>query len=245
MTQPRGSGFRLTPIPRYYDDHAAGDARVLRRMLPALAAGVPGHCPRSGRARAVGARPASSHRAAVTSHRAPADGSPSTALVVLVPGLGLDARAWSAVRASLRGPSVVVHAALDGSSRGRETDLHVEQQSRRLIAALPPGRDVVLVGHSASCPVVVDVATRTSRVVGLVLVGPVTDPQARSWPRMLGSVAAHGGTGAPVGGTTPRAAVPVDRADVDAARHEPDAPLPHARGPLQAVGTHAHHPRTA
>lgn len=32
---------------------------------------------------------------------------------------------------------------------------------------------------------VVDAATRTSAVVGLVLVGPVTDPDAVSWPGML------------------------------------------------------------
>ena len=121
----------------------------------------------------------------MTSRRAPGEASPSTALVVLVPGLGLDARAWTAVRARLRGPGLVVTLPSMGRRAGRETDLHVEQQSRRLLAALPPGRDVVLVGHSASCPVVVDVATRTSRVVGLVLVGPVTDPEARSWPRML------------------------------------------------------------
>lgn len=49
-------------------------------------------------------------------------------------------------------------------------------------------------GHSASCPVVVNAASRSSDVVGLVLVGPVTDPAAQSWPRMLvqwGRTAAH------------------------------------------------------
>jgi pimeloyl-ACP methyl ester carboxylesterase len=118
----------------------------------------------------------------------------SGALVVLVPGLGLDARAWSAVRDGLTGPSIVVTLPSMGRRAGRETDLHVEQQSRRLVAALPPGSDVVLVGHSASCPVVVDVARRTPSVVGTVLVGPVTDPEARTWPRMLGQwlrTAAH------------------------------------------------------
>lgn len=130
----------------------------------------------------------------MTSRHASTDASGSAALVVLVPGLGLDARAWSAVRDGMTGPSVVVTLPSMGRRAGRETDLHVEQQSRRLVAALPPGRDVVLVGHSASCPVVVDVATRTSSVVGTVLVGPVTDPDARTWPRMLGQwvrTAAH------------------------------------------------------
>lgn len=130
----------------------------------------------------------------MTSRHASKEAAGSAALVVLVPGLGLDARAWSAVRDVLTGPSVVVTLPSMGRRAGRETDLHVEQQSRRLVAALPPGRDVVLVGHSASCPVVVDVAGRTSSVVGTVLVGPVTDPEARTWPRMLGQwvrTAAH------------------------------------------------------
>jgi pimeloyl-ACP methyl ester carboxylesterase len=44
---------------------------------------------------------------------------------------------------------------------------------------------VVLVGWSASCGVVVEAARRSPRVAGLVLIGPVTDPRARTWPRML------------------------------------------------------------
>ena len=104
----------------------------------------------------------------------------------MVPGLGLDARAWTAVRARLTGPTLVVTLPSMGRRAGRAADLHVEQQGGRLLAALPPGRDVILIGHSASCPVVVDVATRESRVVGLVLIGPVTDPEGRTWPRMLG-----------------------------------------------------------
>lgn len=117
-------------------------------------------------------------------HGAPQD-EPSRVVVVLVPGLGLDARAWASVRHLLTGPSLVVPLPSMGGPAGRGTDLRVEQQSRRLISALPPGRRVILVGHSASCPVVVDAATRTSAVAGLVLVGPVTDPAARSWPRLL------------------------------------------------------------
>lgn len=102
-----------------------------------------------------------------------------------MPGLGLDARAWTAVRARLTGPSLVVTLPSMGRRAGRGTDLHAEEQSRRLIAALPVTGDLILVAHSASCPVVVDAATRSSRVVGLVVIGPVTDPRQRSWPRML------------------------------------------------------------
>ncbi|WP_367180058.1 alpha/beta fold hydrolase [uncultured Phycicoccus sp.] len=65
------------------------------------------------------------------------------------------------------------------------TDLAVDAQSRRLGACLPTGAPLVLVGHSASCPVVVDTACRVPEVAGLVLVAPVTDTRARTWPRMV------------------------------------------------------------
>lgn len=111
--------------------------------------------------------------------------SRSTPTVVFVPGLGLDARSWAAVRARLTVPSLVVTLPTLGRHPSRGADLHVEAQSRRLLEALPPEGDVILVAHSAGCPVVVDAASRVSRVVGLVLVAPVTDPRGRSWPRML------------------------------------------------------------
>ncbi|RVX41673.1 pimeloyl-ACP methyl ester carboxylesterase [Nonomuraea polychroma] len=49
---------------------------------------------------------------------------------------------------------------------------------------LPPA---CLVGCSFGCQLAVDVAVRhPERVHSLVLVGPTVDPQARSWPRMIG-----------------------------------------------------------
>lgn len=72
-----------------------------------------------------------------------------------------------------------------GSTAPRGTDLYVETQARRLLETLPTDAPLILVGHSASCPVVVQVAASSPDVVGLVLVGPVTDPAARTWPRML------------------------------------------------------------
>lgn len=108
------------------------------------------------------------------------------ALVVLVPGLGLDARSWDRVRALLPGESDVVTLPSVGRRAPRGSDLTVEELGRRLVAALPVGRRLVLVGLSVGCPVVVEAASRTSAVVGLVLVGPVTDPTASTWPRMLG-----------------------------------------------------------
>jgi pimeloyl-ACP methyl ester carboxylesterase len=115
-------------------------------------------------------------------------------LVVLVPGLGLGADAWKAVRDELQGPSIVVLLPSLGQPAPRPADLNAEAQATRLLELLPKGTPTILVGHSASCPVLVNVAARSGDVVGLVLVGPVTDPTAQSWPRMLrqwGRTAAH------------------------------------------------------
>lgn len=106
-------------------------------------------------------------------------------VVVLVPGLGLDARAWQLVRKEIDGPSSVVLLPSMGQRAPRGSALSVESQATRLMASLPKEAPVVLVGHSASCPVVVEAARRTAQVVGLVLVGAVTDPAAPTWPRML------------------------------------------------------------
>ena len=106
-------------------------------------------------------------------------------VVVFVPGLGLDSRSWQRVRDELSGPSVVVLLPSMGEPAPRGTALSVERQAERLLQRLPRGASAILVGHSASCPVVVEAARHTDDVVGLVLVGPVTDPGARTWPRML------------------------------------------------------------
>ena len=81
-----------------------------------------------------------------------------------------------------------------GQPARRPADLRTEAHASRLLESLPTGTPTILVGHSASCPVVVNAAARSDDMVGLVLVGPVTDPAAQSWPRMLrqwGRTAAH------------------------------------------------------
>lgn len=108
-----------------------------------------------------------------------------TPLVVFVPGLGLDGRSWQAVRHRLSGRSLVVLLPSMGRPAPRGTNLRTERQAKRLLQTLPGGEPMILVGHSASCPVVVEAASRSRDVAGLVLVGPVTDPAARTWPRML------------------------------------------------------------
>jgi thioesterase domain-containing protein len=108
-------------------------------------------------------------------------------VVFLVPGLGLDDRVWSGVRRRLAGEVGVVLLPALGERADRTVDLAVDEQARRLLRQLAGRGDgpVVLVGHSASCPVVVEAANQSSLVVGLVLIGPVTDPRGRTWPRML------------------------------------------------------------
>lgn len=103
--------------------------------------------------------------------------------VVLVPGLGLTAREWRGVRRLLDGPVSVLPLPSMGLGALRGSDLTVHAHADR-VAALLPARPAVLVGHSASCPVVVEVARR-AQVAGLVLVAPVTDPRAATWPRLV------------------------------------------------------------
>jgi pimeloyl-ACP methyl ester carboxylesterase len=105
---------------------------------------------------------------------------------VFVPGLGLDGRSWRLVRQQLGRPSAVVLLPALGQRAPRGTKLSVERQAERLVDRLPTGEATIVVAHSASCPVAVQAAALTDDVVGLVLVGPVTDPAAHTWPRMVG-----------------------------------------------------------
>jgi pimeloyl-ACP methyl ester carboxylesterase len=113
------------------------------------------------------------------------DAAANTPVVVFAPGRGLDARSWQPVRHTLSGPRAVVLLPSLGQPARRGTDLRVERQAERLLQTLPKQRPIILVGHSASCPVVVEAAAQSGYVAGFVLVGPVTDPAAQTWPRML------------------------------------------------------------
>jgi pimeloyl-ACP methyl ester carboxylesterase len=92
--------------------------------------------------------------------------------VVLVPGLGLDAR--SSARLRERQPGDVV--LLPGMGLAEPVP-SLDALAARLIGALGEGR-VVLVGHSQSCQVVAAAAV-DPRVQGVVLLGPTTDPRMR------------------------------------------------------------------
>src|SRR5690606_8308668 len=73
--------------------------------------------------------------------------------------------------------------ATPGLPAPRSTDLDPCALAERLLARIDAHGPVVLVGHSASCQVVAAAAART-RVAGLVLVGPTTDPRAVGWPTL-------------------------------------------------------------
>ena len=103
--------------------------------------------------------------------------------VVVVPGLGLDARSWSGVldRLPASVPATVLH--LPGMGLGKPVP-PVETLADQLRSGLGDG-PVVLAGHSQSCQVVVAAAERDPRVVAVVLLGPTTDPRLRRLPGLV------------------------------------------------------------
>lgn len=106
--------------------------------------------------------------------------------VVAVPGLGLSVavvrRALDRLTGVDRG---VVLLPAFGCRAPRGTDATPASLANLLLTELPADR-AVLVGHSASCQVVTEVARRApDRVAALVLVGPTTDPRAATWPALI------------------------------------------------------------
>lgn len=109
--------------------------------------------------------------------------------LVAVPGLGLRRTAWDTTYAALPGRrSRTVLLPGFGERPSRTDRLDPAVLGGRLVERLSPDDGpVVLLGHSAGAQVVAHAAAAAAdRVVGLVLVGPSTDPRARSWPALLG-----------------------------------------------------------
>jgi pimeloyl-ACP methyl ester carboxylesterase len=105
--------------------------------------------------------------------------------IVAVPGLGLSAEVPRRFLDLLRRPSEVVELPGYGGPAAGAAPGPAEL-ARLLLDRLPVDR-AVLIGHSASCQIVVEAAVRSpARVAALVLIGPTTDPRARAWPRLLG-----------------------------------------------------------
>lgn len=110
---------------------------------------------------------------------------PLAGSLTVVPGLGLDARSWGPTLGALGVDDAAVRT-LPGYGRPvRPVDpVSVAALGDRLLGELP-STPVVLCGHSSSCQVVLQAArTDPGRFAGLVLVGPTTDPRARTWPRL-------------------------------------------------------------
>jgi len=116
------------------------------------------------------------------------------AAIVLVPGLGLSGDAVDPLARELAAfgtPGFDVTLGLlpsYGLPARRPADRTPRVLALRLLAELDTADrgPVVLVGHSSSCQVVVEAALAApSRVAGLVLIGPTTDPRASTWPRLI------------------------------------------------------------
>lgn len=75
-----------------------------------------------------------------------------------------------------------------GIRPGRDDDVRPSSLARRLVADHLADLDgVILAGHSAGCQVVVEAAVAAPHAVAaIVLVGPATDPRARSWAGLAG-----------------------------------------------------------
>lgn len=107
--------------------------------------------------------------------------------IVLVPGLGLGPESYEPVCACLDQPAEVVRLPGYGRTSQRHEDLSPHALGEALV------RDVqalgitsaILVGHSASCQIVVEAAlVRPELVAGLVLIGPIGDPTASEFWRL-------------------------------------------------------------
>jgi pimeloyl-ACP methyl ester carboxylesterase len=115
-----------------------------------------------------------------------AGANPRGTAIVSVPGLGLSGDVPRRFLDRLRRPYEVVELPGYGLPAGRGAPRRPADLARLLLDRLSAER-MVLIGHSASCQIVVEAAVRApERVVALVLIGPTTDPRARTWPWLLG-----------------------------------------------------------
>ena len=103
-----------------------------------------------------------------------------TSPVVLVPGLGLGPASYAPTVRDLGTPYRVVTLPGYGERVSPGEDLTVETLAQRLLQELD--EQSVLVGHSASCHIVVAAAlARPDLVKSLVLLGPTGDVETSDW----------------------------------------------------------------
>jgi pimeloyl-ACP methyl ester carboxylesterase len=119
----------------------------------------------------------------------PGPANPSPTPVVAVPGLGLSvqvpARALRALQPVVG--STVVALPGYGLPRDPGAGMNPAALAAQLLEQLDTAQltEAVLLGHSASCQIVVEAAVHDpARVIGVVLVGPTTDPRAARWPAL-------------------------------------------------------------
>lgn len=111
-----------------------------------------------------------------------------TSVVVLVPGLGLGPESYGPTLRHLEPAAEVVTLPGYGVPAERDDDLRTEALAERLVTRVrerlaADGGQAVLVGHSASCHIVVAAAVAHPELVsGIVLLGPTGDVRASSWP---------------------------------------------------------------
>jgi pimeloyl-ACP methyl ester carboxylesterase len=104
-----------------------------------------------------------------------------TTPVVLVPGLGLGPESYAPTVRHLDTDYAVVTLPGYGEPAAPGEDLSTEALAERLASTLQ--KPAVLVGHSASCQIVVAAAlAHPDLAKALVLIGPSGDVQASSWP---------------------------------------------------------------
>jgi pimeloyl-ACP methyl ester carboxylesterase len=106
-----------------------------------------------------------------------------TLSVVLVPGLGLGPDSYGPTVEHLDLPYEVVTLPGFGERVQDGDDLRTEALAQRLLPHLT--QPSVLVGHSASCQIVVATALAVPHLVkGVVLLGPTGDVEASDWPTL-------------------------------------------------------------
>jgi pimeloyl-ACP methyl ester carboxylesterase len=119
----------------------------------------------------------------------PGPAKPSPAGVVAVPGLGLSVEVPARTLRQLQSVVGSMVVALPGYGLPRTLGAAMDPAAlaARLLEQLDRAQlaEAVLLGHSASCQLVVEAAVQDpDRVVGLILVGPTTDPRAARWPAL-------------------------------------------------------------
>lgn len=159
--------------------------------------------------------------------------------VVLVPGLGLGPESYARTVEHLTTPYHVVTLPGYGEPAGAREDLHPRALAVTLAEKIR-GRSV-LVGHSASCQIVVETAVRHPELAhALVLAAPTGDVGMSSWVdravRLVGSAIPDVPKLVRISPQYARTTLPsIARAGEASRRHDLAAVMPYVRAPVVLV----------